>query len=263
MDLNRCFVIQPFDNGKFDNRYIDSFCPAIEKAGLKPYRVDKDFSTQIPIEDIDAELRECAIVFADISLNNPNVWFEVGLAIAYKKKIVLVCSDERQDKFPFDIQHRSVVTYKTSSKSDFIKLEKEVTARLVSLMSMKEILAKPDSISGILSEKEISDEAHNLIGVVGELVNSFEGAVVYGEVTERMNKIGYNNLAVNIAVNELLSKRFIITGEESDWNNNSYRVLKITQEGANWLYKNKSRFNLSYSFSDGTDDHAKEDSIPF
>ena len=37
-----CFVIQPFDGGKFDKRFNDTFCPAIKEAGLEPYRVDKD-----------------------------------------------------------------------------------------------------------------------------------------------------------------------------------------------------------------------------
>ena len=30
-----CFVIQPFDNGKYDKRYEDTFKPAIEAAELE------------------------------------------------------------------------------------------------------------------------------------------------------------------------------------------------------------------------------------
>jgi hypothetical protein len=45
-----CFVIQPFDRGKFDRRYKDTFKPAIEAAGFEPYRVDEDPSVSIPIE---------------------------------------------------------------------------------------------------------------------------------------------------------------------------------------------------------------------
>jgi len=47
-----CFVIQPFDSGKFDKRFRDIFKPAIEAAGLEPYRVDDDPSVDIPIEAI-------------------------------------------------------------------------------------------------------------------------------------------------------------------------------------------------------------------
>ena len=35
-----CFVIQPFST-KFDKRFRDVYKPALEKAGLNPYRVDQ------------------------------------------------------------------------------------------------------------------------------------------------------------------------------------------------------------------------------
>jgi hypothetical protein len=31
-----CFVIQPFDSGKYDKRFHDVYKPAIEAAGLRP-----------------------------------------------------------------------------------------------------------------------------------------------------------------------------------------------------------------------------------
>ena len=37
-----CFMIQPFDRGKFDKRYEDVFKAAIEETGLEAYRVDND-----------------------------------------------------------------------------------------------------------------------------------------------------------------------------------------------------------------------------
>jgi hypothetical protein len=32
-----CFVIQPFDSGKFDKRFKETFAPAIVAAGFEPY----------------------------------------------------------------------------------------------------------------------------------------------------------------------------------------------------------------------------------
>ena len=52
--MGRCFVIQPFDNGgPFDKRYEDVIVPAITEAGLEPYRVDRDPSVNIPIDEIE------------------------------------------------------------------------------------------------------------------------------------------------------------------------------------------------------------------
>lgn len=46
--MNRCFVIQPFDKGKFDKRFDDVLAPAIAAAGLEAYRVDRDPKSQFP-----------------------------------------------------------------------------------------------------------------------------------------------------------------------------------------------------------------------
>ena len=66
-----CFVIQPFDKGKFDNRFKDVFSPAITDAGLEPYRVDQDPKVSIPIQDIEKGIRESRLCLADITIDNP------------------------------------------------------------------------------------------------------------------------------------------------------------------------------------------------
>jgi hypothetical protein len=88
--MGKCFVIQPFDRGRYDKRYEDVFAPAIREAGLEPYRVDRDPSVSIPIEDIEAGIESCEACLAEISTDNPNVWFELGYAIASRREVVLV-----------------------------------------------------------------------------------------------------------------------------------------------------------------------------
>ena len=41
-EKRKCFIIQPFTD-KYKKRYEETYKPAIEKAGLIPYRVDKDY----------------------------------------------------------------------------------------------------------------------------------------------------------------------------------------------------------------------------
>src|SRR2546422_5567219 len=132
--MSTCFVIQPFDKGKFDKRYDDVFKPAIEKAGLEPYRVDRDPKVSIPIDEIENNIRNAAVCLADITTDNPNVWFELGFAIASKKDVVLVCSDERETKCPFDVHHRSIIKYSSESPRDFKSLEETATQRIQALL---------------------------------------------------------------------------------------------------------------------------------
>ena len=78
--MNKCFVIQPFDNNKYDKRFVDIFKPAIENFGLEAYRIDKDLSVRIPIDEIERNITESQICFAEITTDNPNVWYELGFA---------------------------------------------------------------------------------------------------------------------------------------------------------------------------------------
>ena len=83
--MDRCFVMQPFDGGKFDKRFDDVLAPAITAADLEPYRVDRDPGVTIPIEDIQSGIESSRACLADITADNPNVWFELGYAIASRR----------------------------------------------------------------------------------------------------------------------------------------------------------------------------------
>jgi hypothetical protein len=76
--MAECFVIQPFDNDKYDRRFAETFKPAIEAAGLTPYRVDKDPAVNDLVQGIRDGIDRSVAVFAELTTDNPNVWFELG-----------------------------------------------------------------------------------------------------------------------------------------------------------------------------------------
>jgi nucleoside 2-deoxyribosyltransferase len=130
-----CFVIQPFDSGKFDKRFTDIYKPSIEAAGLNAYRVDQDPSVSVPIDAIEEGIRKASVCLADITADNPNVWYELGFAFAAGRPVVMVCSEERTGKkYPFDIQHRSIINYLAEAPSDFDKLRESLTTRIKALL---------------------------------------------------------------------------------------------------------------------------------
>ncbi len=153
--MNRRFVIQPFDGGPFDKRYDDVFVPAIRAAGLEAYRVDRDPSVDIPIQWIEDGIRNAVACLADISSPNPNVWFELGYAIASQKPVVLVCSHDPKGRFPFDVQHRAIIVYRTESKRDFEELSVQITARLSAIITngdrVKRLPVSPNSLHDALT----------------------------------------------------------------------------------------------------------------
>ncbi len=89
------------------------FRPAIEKAGLAAVRADADiFHTGKIMDQVWRGIREADVLVAELTSKNPNVFYELGLAHALEKPVVLVSSN--QEDVPFDLRHIRVILYDQS-----------------------------------------------------------------------------------------------------------------------------------------------------
>ena len=158
-----CFVIQPFDE-KNDRRYEEVYKPALQDAAVTPYRVDRDPSVAVPIDSIENTIKKSDIFLADITTHNPNVWYELGFASATGRPVVMICEGAAFTKLPFDIQHRLVVQYSTSSPTDFERLRKDVTNRIVARLNDATPSA-PDADTGAAQESshQLSQKAEDIL----------------------------------------------------------------------------------------------------
>jgi hypothetical protein len=104
-----CFVIMPFAD-PIGGYYELIYEPAIKKTGLIPVRADTDiFGTGKIIEQIWAGLKRAKVLVAELTGRNPNVLYELGLAHALNKPVVLISSNE--EDVPFDVRHVRVIYY--------------------------------------------------------------------------------------------------------------------------------------------------------
>ena len=103
-----CFVIMPistpdgYQEGHFECVYERIFKPAIEQAGFIPCRVDEGHASKSITEQIYRNLIRSQMVLCDISANNPNVFYELGVRHGLEEKISLVKDD--LSEAPFDIK---------------------------------------------------------------------------------------------------------------------------------------------------------------
>jgi len=242
--MSTCFVIQPFDGDKFDKRYDSIYAPAIQAAGLTPYRVDKDPSVAIPIQDIENGIRNAILCFADISEDNPNVWFELGYAIGIQRDVVLACSSERSAKFPFDVQHRNIIKYKTTAPQDYDELKQKITTRI------KATLTKNEGISHIANMPLIKDtqglSTHEIVALATIMQNGLmsDGYTSGFTVKNDMNANGFTDIAAAVAIKTLLAKDFIRSDFQQDRNGEQYSVFAITDKGDQWLISNQDKLTL-------------------
>lgn len=260
--MEKCFVIQPFDNDKFDKRFEDIFKPAIEKSGYEAYRIDKDLSVRIPIDEIEKNISESNICFAEITSDNPNVWYELGYSFACDKDVIMVCSDERTGKFPFDIQHRHVITYKTSSKSDFESLEDTITRKINAYKSKSKTVKAINNTPIADREGLKSHEIAMLVLIMENQITSEDFMSVY-QLKNEMEKAGYTAIATSVGIRGLSKAGLIVTYKESDdYNNNQdFLACRLTESGEGWILDNQDK--LEFKIQQRQNETKNEDILPF
>ncbi|MEP7367452.1 MAG: hypothetical protein ABI972_29685 [Acidobacteriota bacterium] len=240
-----CFLIQPFDGGPFDLRCRDVYIPAVRNAGLEPYRVDEDPSVSIPIEEIEDRLRKADVCLADISLDNPNVWYELGFAIACRTPVVLVCSAERKTRFPFDIQHRHVIKYNTDSTSDFTQLGSSISDRLRATVEKEKRVGRAVSLPPLSDTDGLPQHELALLVTIAGSIEAPGSSVAASFVRQDMNRAGFNNVAVTIGVAALAEKALVeVIPEAADYHGDRYVAYALTTEGMTWLRRNQARLEL-------------------
>lgn len=238
-----CFVIQPFDAGKFDKRFEEIFKPAIIAAGLDPYRVDQDAHVDILIESIEAGIRAAAVCLADISTDNPNVWFELGYALAAGTPLVMVCASEREGKkYPFDIQHRSIISYTTDAPGDFKLLQSKITERLQALMERGAGLKQLAEAEQVAPVEGLSQSELTVLAVVAGNVGVPYGKVSISSAQQDAERAGLTKLGFALGLRRLTAKKFLVAVEDEDYNGNTFDALQLTNDAWNWIEENESRF---------------------
>lgn len=104
-----CFVVMPFAPPLGDY-YSKVYEPAINKAGLTPVRADNEiFGAGRIMDQIWRGINDAKLLVAELTTRNANVFYELGLAHALEKPVVLVSSNE--EDVPFDLQHIRVIYY--------------------------------------------------------------------------------------------------------------------------------------------------------
>ena len=124
---DKCFVLMPF-KPPFSGYYKEIFVPAITEAGLVPGMGDEIYGTRPIFEDIFNSIREAAILVADVSERNPNVNYELGIAHALGRQVVIV--SQSIEDVPFDYRHLRVIIYDTKQVLWETKLRVKITETL-------------------------------------------------------------------------------------------------------------------------------------
>jgi len=127
----KVFAVMQFTE-EFNELYKEVIEPVCENFELEVIRADDIYNNGLIIQDIINSINEASIIIADITPDNPNVYYEVGYSHAVGKPVILLC-DNNREKLPFDISGFRTIFYKNkiSGKS---AVEAQLKKHLEALM---------------------------------------------------------------------------------------------------------------------------------
>ncbi len=255
--MAECFVIQPFDNDKYDRRFSETFKPAIEAAGLTPYRVDKDPAVNDLVQGIRDGIDRSVVVFAELTTDNPNVWFELGYALAHSKPFCMICAEDRGGKYPFDVRPLKILPYKTGSMSDFKTIEREISERLIAVNKQEETLQTLANSPATLPNFDgLADFERVALALV--LEEHLSGGISPYELQSKMEKIRYTKGACTLSALNLRQKELIEIKETTNYNGDTYPAMFMTDRGITWIQEHPDTLVIRVPSN-----KIEDDDIPF
>jgi hypothetical protein len=122
--VRTCFVLLPF-RALFDRYYEMIIAPAIAAQGLTAMRGDSLFRSSPIMDDVWQMIRDAKFIVAELTSQNANVFYELGLAHAAGKPVILL--SETMEDVPFDLQALPVITYDRHDPNWGQKVQRRLT----------------------------------------------------------------------------------------------------------------------------------------
>jgi hypothetical protein len=107
------FVAMPFAD-EFEDVYQFGIYSAIRRCGYTCEKVDESVFAGSIVDRIMDGIRNAEFVVADLSLEKPNVYLEIGYAWGMNKRVILVAREGQ--RLHFDLSHHKCLFYKTIGK---------------------------------------------------------------------------------------------------------------------------------------------------
>lgn len=198
----KAFVIMPFD-AEARPVYEDFIRPTLDNLGFDVSRADDLLNQRNILRDILSSIASADLLVADLTDSNPNVYYELGLAHALRKLVVLLGQDI--DEIPFDIRSYRLILYDTHfAKIEDARKELEECARgflagnvifgnpVADFLGLK-VEEQPSSIPGVVDRvrKVDTPDDRGLIDHADALDTGYEELTgILQEVSGRTQRIG-------------------------------------------------------------------------
>lgn len=183
-----------------DATYQEIIKPAAEQAGFKCIRADDISHSGVIDVQMYKMLLNAALVIADITTNNANALYELGVRHAFRQKNTIIMSEE-SGVLHFDLNHTITMKYRHDGRDIGCSEARRAKAALIDLIEGALQIEEPDSPvytflpklkMPYISEEEkeiIIDEAEATEDKWIDLTNSIEEALKQDKFKTAINHI--------------------------------------------------------------------------
>jgi hypothetical protein len=154
--LPTCFVISPFGE-PYDTYFVAVVKPALDECKVLAIRGDSPFRPTSIMDDIWKDIQASTLLIAELTTRNPNVFYELGLAHALSKPVILL--SETIDDVPFDLRAIRVILYDKNHPEWGLKLKSQLVKAINEVMASPSLSIPSTFKVAVVSERPEVDEA--------------------------------------------------------------------------------------------------------
>ena len=241
MKNKKAFVLMPFTES-LNEVYNFLIKDALIDAGYDVKRADDIKSQSNILEDIIKGIIESDLIIADLTDSNANVYYELGVAHALQKKVVLITQDI--DELPFDLKSYRAIDYSThfsrmgDAKKELCELAKDAASGTLPFGNPVKDYGKIENIRDVVFPvAKIGNEDLSDLGFLDHVVQVEEN---FEELSELIilvgNKLSDELTPEVIKTTEILTKNNLTTKQ----NRNIIKGLAKHVDDYAYLLKSKN-----------------------
>lgn len=180
MTTPTAFIVMPYQE-PYETVYKSAVQPVLSKFGFGTVRADEVPGSRPFLDDIERDIARSDIVIVEATEANKNVYFELGLAIALKKEIILLTSNA--SSLPSDTRHIRHLVYSPDKMDDLVTtlgswVERtssfQLSQRRESAMTLNRGELVPDILDAtVFLEKQVIEPSEDILRSIraGSLIN--------------------------------------------------------------------------------------------
>ena len=256
------FVIMPFGKKKggdgslfdFNAIYTQLIKPTLEMAGFEAFRADEETTSGDILTDMFQELLLADLCIVDMSIDNANVFYELGIRHAFRKRGIVHIQAGRA-YMPFDIFNVRTIPYHVTPEGvpdpEFLEKDKAAISRVTSdtWASDADAIHSPvfNILTGLVEPDRISLRTPLATGFWREY-NEWKDRVT---IAQRQKRIGDILLLTEEIKNPLIKEEAIGEAGRALQNMNRYELalvqyrkgLEVNSRNTN--FRRQEAFNLN------------------